>query len=102
MSTAEKIKQLRLDLDLTQIQFGQLFGVHRMTVYNWERGVRLPIPRFRELVDLGLRAIENDPCTKVSIAENLIFRGHYPAIRVLLDAALGKQECIKLTGLNYL
>ena len=41
MNPAE-ILQLRTDLGLSQVQFGQLFGVHFMTVSKWERGVLVP------------------------------------------------------------
>lgn len=37
-----EILQLRTDLGLSQVQFGQLFGVHFMTVSKWERGVLSP------------------------------------------------------------
>ncbi len=36
------IFQLRSDLGLSQVQFGQLFGTHFMTVSKWERGVLGP------------------------------------------------------------
>ena len=38
----DEILHLRTDLGLSQIQFGQLFGVHFMTVSKWERGVLSP------------------------------------------------------------
>jgi putative transcriptional regulator len=37
-----EIQHLRADLGLSQVQFGQLFGVHFMTVSKWERGVLSP------------------------------------------------------------
>lgn len=36
------IVTLRRDLGLSQVEFGQLFGVHAMTVSKWERGVLSP------------------------------------------------------------
>lgn len=36
------ISQLRNDLGLSQVQFGQLLGAHFMTVSKWERGVLSP------------------------------------------------------------
>jgi len=36
------ILQLRTDLGLSQVQFGQLFGAHFMTVSKWERDVLKP------------------------------------------------------------
>ena len=39
---SQKIAGLRGRLGLTQPEFGQLFGVHSMTVSKWERGVLEP------------------------------------------------------------
>lgn len=36
------IAQLRRDLGLSQVEFGQLFGAHFMTVSKWERGLLRP------------------------------------------------------------
>ncbi|HYL87709.1 MAG TPA: hypothetical protein VEU32_02965 [Burkholderiales bacterium] len=38
----KSIFQLRSDLGLSQVQFGQLFGAHFMTVSKWERGLLSP------------------------------------------------------------
>lgn len=38
----QEIVQLRKDLGLAQVEFGQLFGSHFMTVSKWERGVSPP------------------------------------------------------------
>ena len=40
--TPTDLLQLRTDLGLSQVQFGQLFGVHFMTVSKWERGLLVP------------------------------------------------------------
>lgn len=40
--TPTELLQLRTDLGLSQVQFGQLFGVHFMTVSKWERGLLVP------------------------------------------------------------
>ena len=37
--TPEQIKSIRTNLGLKQTEFGQLFGVHHITVSKWERGV---------------------------------------------------------------
>lgn len=39
---AMQISELRSKLGLSQAQFGQLFGVHPMTVSKWERGILKP------------------------------------------------------------
>ena len=36
------ITQLRKSIGLSQVEFGQLFGAHAMTVSKWERGVLQP------------------------------------------------------------
>jgi transcriptional regulator with XRE-family HTH domain len=36
------VTQLRKKLELSQAQFGNLFGVHPMTVSKWERGILKP------------------------------------------------------------
>ncbi len=36
------VKSLRSNLGLDQVQFGNLFGVHSMTVSRWERGILRP------------------------------------------------------------
>lgn len=55
----ETISQLRKDMALSQVSFGQLFDAHFMTVSKWERGISQPSPyqvalmaRFREKIDL--------------------------------------------------
>ena len=42
MLKAEAIFKIRRNLNLTQAQFGQLFGIHPMTVSKWERGELAP------------------------------------------------------------
>ena len=39
---APQIANLRRALGLSQVEFGQLFGAHSMTVSKWERGVLKP------------------------------------------------------------
>ena len=34
--TAEELRQIRAELDLTQARFGDLMGVSRLTVWKWE------------------------------------------------------------------
>lgn len=40
--TPTQIAQLRKELNLGQPQFGQLLGVHPMTISKWERGIISP------------------------------------------------------------
>lgn len=39
---AADVTLLRHSLDLSQVEFGQLFGAHAMTVSKWERGLLQP------------------------------------------------------------
>jgi len=39
---ATQIASLRRSLGLSQVEFGQLFGAHSMTVSKWERAVLKP------------------------------------------------------------
>ena len=39
---AIQIKEIREELGLPQPMFGQLFGVHPITVSKWERGIAMP------------------------------------------------------------
>jgi len=56
--TPQQIAKLRKDLGLSQVEFGQLFGSHFMTVSKWERGLAIPssyqialIEQFRRTAD---------------------------------------------------
>jgi putative transcriptional regulator len=42
--TSVQIKSLRDKLNLGQAEFGNLFGVHSMTISKWERGILTPNP----------------------------------------------------------
>jgi len=54
------VKQIRHDLGLAQPEFGQLFGVHPMTVSRWERGSLTPSPYQQALmVEFAKAATKN-------------------------------------------
>lgn len=59
---AAQIAALRSDLGLSQVEFGQLFGAHAMTISKWERSVLSPsayqialMTQFRRTVDAQRR-----------------------------------------------
>jgi DNA-binding transcriptional regulator YiaG len=55
-----KIKELREELILDQKQFGDLFGVSRTTVSDWENGKTKPsFANMRKLRDMYEKHIEN-------------------------------------------
>lgn len=39
---AFRIHELRMDLEETQIEFGQRFNVERLAVYRWEHRINIP------------------------------------------------------------
>ena len=49
--TPEQVKSIRTNLGLKQKEFGQLFGVHHITVSKWERGVLEPNTYQQTLMD---------------------------------------------------
>jgi putative transcriptional regulator len=42
--TPTAIAVIRKALGLSQVEFGQLFGAHFMTISKWERGLAQPSP----------------------------------------------------------
>ena len=40
--TPKQIKKFRKELSLTQTKFGEMVGVGKITVFQWERGERIP------------------------------------------------------------
>lgn len=38
----KKIKMRRLELDLTQEQLGEMIGVTKVSICNWEKGIKFP------------------------------------------------------------
>lgn len=51
--TSDELKAKRKALGLTQAQLAEQFGLHRVTIANWERGSQ-PIP---EVVAIALTAL---------------------------------------------
>ena len=48
---SSEITSLRRDLGLSQVEFGQLFGAHAMTVSKWERALLSPTAYQQALMD---------------------------------------------------
>ena len=55
----KSLKSLRLRLDLSQKELGELLGVHVMTVSKWERGVLEPSAHQKQILKSLTRAAEN-------------------------------------------
>lgn len=78
--------QLRNSLDLTQAQFGQLFGVHPMTISKWERGVLTPNV-YQQSLMVEFRKATRNRRVKDALAGVLIGAGIAAALFLLLKAA---------------
>ena len=60
---AETILELRIELDLTLSQFGEMIGVSAMSVSRWERGINTPsrtfIKKLENILNGGLEIEKN-------------------------------------------
>lgn len=83
------IATLRKEMGLSQPEFGQLFGVHPMTVSKWERGVLAPNEYQLALMREFLKAIQDEKA-KQTVKAVLIGAGIAAALLLLLDAGKGK------------
>lgn len=58
---AKKIKSIRMDLELSQDNFGRLLGVHPITVSKWERGILKPHSWQEALIEAAHIAFQKKP-----------------------------------------
>ncbi len=82
----EQIKTLRTRLGLKQPGFGQLFGVHPITVSKWERGLLSPSAYQESLMDEFSKAAKSKE-VKATLAKVLIGAGIAAALFLLLKNA---------------
>jgi putative transcriptional regulator len=80
------VKKLRKRLDLPQTEFGQLLGVHPMTVSRWERGEHRPTPYQQALMNEFDKAAAQ-PKIVEELKTLLVAAGVVAAILLLLKAA---------------
>lgn len=59
--TGAEIAAVRVALEMSQVTFSRLVGVHHMTVSKWERGRASPSTFHTMLIDVARRALANDP-----------------------------------------
>jgi DNA-binding XRE family transcriptional regulator len=85
--TPKEITALRGELELSQNQFGQLFGVHPMTVSRWERATLQPSLFQRALMRDYAQAAARDPISAKKVGSMLIEQGIASAIFFLLQTA---------------
>lgn len=80
------VKQLRTNLGLAQPEFGQLFGVHPMTVSRWERKALTPSPYQQALMsEFKKAAVKNK--VEEELRSLLVADGVAAAIYFLLKLA---------------
>jgi len=91
MMTKEEIRGIRADLNLTQAQFGQLLGVHEITVSRWERGEFQPTP-YQEVIMREFGKVARDKEVKAAIVGILIGAGVIAALYYLFDKARKKKK----------
>lgn len=84
--TKDDIYVIRNSLGLTQEKFGQLLGVHPMTVSKWERGELEPTAYQMGLLE-NFKTAAKDKKTREKVAAVLIGTGFVAAILLLLIAA---------------
>lgn len=83
---ADRIKQLRKKLGISQDKLGQLLDVHTMTVSKWERGVLVPTPYQVAMMEEFEKAASK-PKVKLELKHVLIAAGVVAAVFLLLKSA---------------
>ena len=83
-----QISQLRSRLQMSQVEFGQLLGVHFMTVSKWERGVASPSSYQIALIEQFDRAARaKNGVNNEELKNVLIGVGVAAALLLILSAA---------------
>jgi putative transcriptional regulator len=80
-----ELQQVRERLRLTQAQFGQLLGVHPMTVSKWERGVAQPTPYQQALIQQFTVASARKEVQRSDLSSLLIGAGIIAVLALLLS-----------------
>ncbi len=82
---AEQVISTRAKLGLSASQFGDLLGVHHITVSKWEKGTTKPTPYQQTLIEQFDEAAANDPELKEGkLLKILIGAGAIAALAFLL------------------
>lgn len=82
----ETVQNVRKRLNLTQAQFGQLFGIHPMTVSKWERGELSPSD-YQKALMMEFAKAAKEKQVRNTLAGVLIGMGIAAALLLLLNAA---------------
>lgn len=84
--SSEDIYKLRRVLGLNQDKFGQLLGIHAMTVSKWERGVLRPTPYQIAMMEAFNKAARKEEI-KRTLKNILVAAGVVAAVYLLLKYA---------------
>ena len=84
--SSEDIYKLRRVLGLNQDKFGQLLGIHAMTVSKWERGVLRPTPYQIAMMEAFNKAARKEEI-KRTLKNILVAAGVVAAVYLLLKCA---------------
>lgn len=84
---SKAIAQLRNDLGLSQVQFGQLFGAHFMTVSKWERDLLRPSAYQLALMDQFRKTADQKKAQEFEELKKLLVGAGVVAALVWLLAA---------------
>jgi DNA-binding transcriptional regulator YiaG len=68
MITSEEVKQIRINLNLTQVRFCHTFGIPLRAFQEWEYGNRAPSPTS----ELLLRVIEINPEVVIAASKKVM------------------------------
>jgi len=90
--TAAQVQAIRTSLGLSQVQLGQLLGVHPLTVSRWERGLLAPTPHQTALLDSFGKASSTETQIGDEVANLLLTAGVAVALYALLKAAFGEDS----------
>lgn len=93
--TSTSIRQLRVDLGLTQAQMASLMNIHPVTMSRWEtprENKYTPSIYQNVLLRAFQRACEDDPTIKHELAKVLLGFGAPAALFFVLRATFGKAD----------
>lgn len=88
----EEIRNTRARLNIGQVQFAQLLGVHPLTVSKWERGELKPNPHQQALIESFQVASDKQVDIGETVAGLLVTAGVAFALFALLDAAFADKK----------
>jgi transcriptional regulator with XRE-family HTH domain len=89
--TPVAIATLRKALGLSQVEFGQLFGTHFMTVSKWERGIAQPSPYQLALLEQFARTAQAKEAEAQEEVKKLLIGAGVVAALIWLLTAAGKK-----------